>query len=140
MILDGPEQCKIPSIYEDFSNGSLLKNHELLACDKTALQLIMYYDDMNLTNPLTNKVHKLGFVYYNLVNIHVKYRSKLKSIHLLAICKTALLKKYGIKAVFSPIVDELKCLHDGNNFHIFGGIMWIRGYLLCSEPTLTRGK
>lgn len=90
-----------------------------------------YFDDVNLNNPLTKKIHKLSFFYHQLANINAKYRSKLKSNHLLAICKTSLLKKYGINAIFAPIVDDLKILGKGYKFQVFGGVMRIRGALLA---------
>lgn len=131
MVLEGQQQSKIPQTYEDFGDGSFLQSHELFACDNYALQLIFYYDDVNINNPLTNKVHKLSFYYYQLANIKLMYRSKLKSIHLLAICKTKFQKKYGVNAIFEPIVRDLHVLAKGHSFPVFGGDVVLRGGLLA---------
>ena len=97
--------------------------------DETALKFIFYFDDVNLNNPLTNRTHKLSFFYYQIANIKHQYRSKLKSIHLLAICKTSLVKTYGINEIFKPLVKDLKLLavDRGYPFHVFKGIVYLRG-------------
>ena len=90
-----------------------------------------FFDDVNINDPLSNKIHKLTFFYYQLANIKPLYRFKLKSIHLLGICKTSILKKYGINAIFAPIVADLKLLGKGRSFQVFGGMLRIRGSLLA---------
>ena len=47
---------------EDICDGSLLKSHELFSQNPLALQLILYYDDVEVCNPLGSyrSVHKLG--------------------------------------------------------------------------------
>ena len=46
----------------DFCDGSDFKNHPLFSQDKKCLQLMLYYDDVEVCNPLGSKVklHKLG--------------------------------------------------------------------------------
>ena len=47
---------------EDFCDGLMLKEHPLFQLDKEALQIFLYYDDVEMCNPLGSKktVHKLG--------------------------------------------------------------------------------
>lgn len=47
---------------EDFCDGTLFKSHELFSQKPLALQLIIYYDDVEVCNPLGSYrgVHKLG--------------------------------------------------------------------------------
>ena len=47
---------------EDFCDGEMFRNHPLFSRDPTALQLFLYYDEVELTNPLGSKTgkHKLG--------------------------------------------------------------------------------
>lgn len=49
---------------EDFSDGETYANHPLLSQDKSALQIMLYYDEVELCNPLGSrvKVHKLGML------------------------------------------------------------------------------
>lgn len=46
----------------DFKDGTLYKNHPLFSVDDNALQLIIYYDDVEPANPLGSYRghHKLG--------------------------------------------------------------------------------
>ena len=49
-------------VLADFCDGFYYKNHELFSAHKNALQIMMYYDDVEVCNPLGShtKVHKLG--------------------------------------------------------------------------------
>ena len=51
-----------------------------------------------------------GAFYFTLRNMDPKFRSKLKSIQLVALVKHVHLVKYGMNAVLRPIVDDLKKL------------------------------
>ena len=64
---------------EDFCDGTFFQNHELFSNDDSALLLLLYYDDVNFINPLTNKNHKLSFFYYQIANLPPEYRSALKN-------------------------------------------------------------
>ena len=52
----------------------------------------------------------IGVFYFLLGNLHPKYRSKLKSIQLVALCKNRYIKKYPLNAILAPIVSHLKKL------------------------------
>ena len=49
-------------LIEDFCDGSAFKEHPLFSIDPTALQLMLFYDDMEVCNPIGSraKKHKLG--------------------------------------------------------------------------------
>ena len=79
---------------EDFSDGTFVSIHPLFAIDDSSLKILLYYD-VNVANPLTNRMHI--FFYYQLANLCNKYRSKLKSIHLFATCNVHYIKKYGME-------------------------------------------
>lgn len=51
-----------------------------------------------------------GLTYYTLGNLHPKYRSSLKSIHLLNAVYYKHIAKYGIDTILQPIVDAVKKL------------------------------
>ncbi len=48
--------------------------------------------------------------YWMLLNIHPAHRSTLRSIQLLAVVRSNVVKKYGIDAVLTPAVKDLKTL------------------------------
>ena len=46
----------------DYCDGSVFRNHPLFSVDPTALQITLYYDEVEIVNPLGSKTgkHKLG--------------------------------------------------------------------------------
>ena len=52
-------------------DGSQFKSHPLCKNDKNALQIVAYYNELEVCNPLgaAAKVHKLGLVFMFLANI-----------------------------------------------------------------------
>ena len=110
-----------------------MNEHPIFGCDNQAIQILMYYDDVNVVNPTNNKIHQLGFFYYQLANLPPEYRSKLKSIQLFAICKKNYIKDYGLNTVLHPFVQELKILgtDTGHPFAIGEGVLYLRGALLA---------
>lgn len=46
----------------DYCDGSLYSSHELFSRNRTALEVMIYYDDVEVCNPLGSrtKKHKLG--------------------------------------------------------------------------------
>ncbi|KAK2552221.1 hypothetical protein P5673_026746 [Acropora cervicornis] len=131
IVLAGPKKSANHSILEDFSDGTFFQNHELFSNNDSALLLLLYYDDVNFINPLTNKNHKLSFFYYQIANLPPEYRSALKSIHLFAVYKTEHLSnpKYGFNKVMGPLVEEMKMLGSdrGYTFSLPIGHINLRG-------------
>lgn len=117
----------------DFNDGSLMTEHELFSCDPQSLKIILYYDDFEVTNERTRRKHKLAMFYYQLANLYSEYRSKLKSIHLVAVVEQKYLKKYGVHRILQPFVEELQILGGdlGHHFDIHGGTICLRGALLA---------
>ena len=121
-------RVSLDSVYRD---GSFIKNHPMFKQNSEMLQLILYFDELEVANPLGSKrgKHKLGnfFIvfqtwsintfkscigvfYWMLANIHPAYRSTIHSIQLLAVVNAISLKTYGIDTVLKPAVEELKKL------------------------------
>lgn len=117
----------------DFVDGTVVQQHELFSFDHQSLKIILYYDDLEITNEQTKRKHKLSLFYFQLANIYPEYRSKLKSINLLAIVEYRYLKKYGLDEILKPFVEELITLGSdmGYDFHIHNGIVRLRGALLA---------
>ena len=102
-----------PTKLRDFCDGSVFKEHQLFSTDSTALQIIAYYDEVEITNALGSYVrtHKLGALFFSLGNIRPHLRSTLKSIFVLAIGRAEDIKEYGMDAFLSPFVDDLNTLY-----------------------------
>ena len=100
-------------LIQDFCDGSSFKNHPLFSNDPDALQIIAYYDELEVTNPIGSYVHthKLGCLFFSLGNIRPQYRSSLKSIYLVAVAKSEDIARYGIDVFLRPFVHDLKRLY-----------------------------
>ena len=98
---------------QEFCDGLIYKCHPLFQEDKTALQIIGYYDEVEVVNPIGSYVskHKLGCLFFTLGNVQPKYRSSLKSIHLVAVGKHEHIARYGIDLFLAPFVNNIKSLY-----------------------------
>ena len=97
---------------EDFCDGERYKNHPLFSKDASALQIIAYYDEVEICNPLGSHVkqHKLGIVFYTVGNVDPKYRSQLKLINLVIVATVPIIEVYGLNKVLQPFVSDLNVL------------------------------
>ena len=55
----------------------------------------------------------------------------LNSVHLLAICQTKYIKKYGINAIFSAIMKDPKTCRNGYLFQVYSAVLHLRESLLA---------
>ena len=117
---------------QDFSVCFFVRNHALFSTDDNALKLLIYYDDLNIANPVTKKIHPVGLFYYQLVNIDSVFRGKLKSIHLFGICKKQYITN-GLNEILKPLVEDLKELgsETGYPYNIAGGTVYLQGEILA---------
>ena len=62
----------------DYCDGSLFAKHPLFSTDPCALQIILYYDDIDVCNPIGSKstIHKLGTLETVLTQITVACMQK----------------------------------------------------------------
>ena len=95
------------NIYKtDVNNGFLLneiitKKKKMISesleknLNSTPLMIALYYDDIEIVNPIGNsrKKHKLGVFYWTLLNLKPFQKFNLCSLQLLAVSKVSLLKK-----------------------------------------------
>ena len=111
------------SVLSDFCDGELFKAHPLFSTDLFALQIIAYFDELEVCNPLGMHIkrHKLGIVFFTLGNVRPEYRSSLKAINLVAVATTPVIENYGLNKILDPFVKDLNTLatkgvtvtHDG---------------------------
>ena len=117
------------TVVADFCDSKHAASHTLWSSDVHALQIFLYFDEVELCNPLgsSRKIHKLGMYamnwlycdilvyslyfigcfYFTIGNIHQKFRSTLKSIQLLALAKNEDIRKYGMSCILKSIVDDI---------------------------------
>ena len=97
---------------EDFCDGRVFQEDSLFSRDPKALQIVAYYDDLEIANPLGAyvKKHKVGVVLFFLGNVQPKLRSKLRAINLVLVCKVSHIEKYGINLILQPFIRDLNKL------------------------------
>lgn len=99
-------------LIEDFCDGSVFANHPLFSQDSSTLQIVAYYDKLEICNPLGShaKQHKLGIVFYTLANISPQYRSQLKMINLAIVATVPIIEKHGLDMILKPFIADLNTL------------------------------
>ena len=121
---------------EDFCDGSLFANHTLFSHDSLALQILAFYDEVEICNPLGAhiKKHKLGVVFFTVGNIHPKFRSSLRAIHLLIVPPYPVIAKHDLDEILKPFLSDLRVLSDtGVDIDIDGEVRTFHGALLCFQ-------
>ena len=96
-------------ILEDVCDGTLFSEHPLFGNDPYALQIISFFDELELCNPLGTHVkkHKPAIVLFTLGNIQPKYRSSLRLIHLVIAATAPVVERHGIDSVLQPFIQDL---------------------------------
>lgn len=136
LVQMGPQRCKEGFFY-DIVDGAILKSHPLFSQQPNALQIVLYTDEIEICNPIGSfaSKNKLLTVYYTLGNINPKYRSKLASIRLLAIARSADLRHSGVDVILNRIKEDMDALYSGVKIQTVNGEKTIYGAMvsLCGD-------
>ena len=109
-------------IHQDINDCKYVKSHRFQEDPTNFLNITLYYDDVEIQNPLrSSQKYKLSMVYFQLLNIPVQFRSKLSSISLLAVCRSKNLQKFGVKNILQDLIETINVLGtSGLNLQING--------------------
>jgi len=123
-----------PAMMRDFFDGELASMYPN-RFGNNILQILLYFDDFEVANPLGSKrgVHKMFAVYFTLLNLPIKYRSKLESMHLTLLTKSSTVTKCGLDTVLAPLIDDLKVLQTSGivvrvnamTYHLTGQVAFV---------------
>ena len=82
-------------IMRDICDASYVQTHPVHSRNKNALHIVLNVDELEMTNPLgTNtRKHKIVMFYAMFANVQPAFRSQLSTIQLVAIAKSAHVKK-----------------------------------------------
>lgn len=96
---------------EDFCDGTIFKGSHW-GSEEFFLRLHLYNDEFEIVNPLGSRksLHKISAFYFTLGNIHPKYRSNLKHIHLSILVYNRLFKQYGADRILAPLISDIQKL------------------------------
>ncbi len=107
--------------YSDVWDGKFIKVNEVFIKSKGCVLCIqIYMDEVELANPLGSKKgkHKISVFYWVLLNLPPIFRSSLKSIMLLGIVNSSLLKERGVQNFLKPFLDDMELLENGLEFTV----------------------
>lgn len=125
-------------VMSDFVDGKYMQNHQMIK-EQFFLQLALYYDDLELQNPLrSNKRHKLGMFYVSILNFPVEYRSQLQNIFAVVVARVFQIKRYGFQTILRDFLETVKKLQTtgivitrGEEQHVFHGDLIA---VMCDTP------
>ena len=131
-ISSRPISCD--GVMRDISDGNFVRQHPVFSQQSDALQFLLYYDDIEVCNPLGAKAgkHKLGnnfdyvnnydfkyelythscigVFYYLLGNIRPAFRSSLQAMQLVTIARASDIHNYGCDSLLQPFVEKTNLL------------------------------
>ena len=96
-------------VFASFVDGRTFKNHPFFLKHFHALRIELYADEFEIVNPLGSKkgVHKILAFYYRIQNLPVHLNSLLGNMHVLLFCSYEDKKKYGLKKILAPFMEDL---------------------------------
>lgn len=113
LIVNENDEQVPPGTYKSFKQGSNYLNNALFR-DKTkiSLKIQIFYDGMGTTNSLRghSPIHNVGMYYYTLQNLDTHFNTCFPNVHLLAICYSVDIKKYGFRSILSRLMEDIKTL------------------------------
>ena len=115
------DKC-VPGVYQDYADGERAAYHPLFGNpNKFSLMIQLFYDGLGTANPLRGQavVNNIGVFFYTIKNLPVNYNSCFANVHLLALCYSEDLKRYGFDPILNKFVDEVRLLqHEGIVVHL----------------------
>lgn len=112
-IYEQYEQSKLKTsgddMIRDIHNGSLIQNHPILSQDRSAIGIMLYQDDLEITNSLgaARGKHKVTNVYYSLSNLEPWTRTNINVIRLAVIVAQKDTAYFGVKKSIRPLLRDL---------------------------------
>ena len=94
-------------------DGDKYKTHCLFSdSSKISVMIQLFYDGLGVTNPLRghSTLHNVGVFFYTIKNVPHRFNYCFANVHLLALCYSEDLKKYGFEPVLEKIVSEINFL------------------------------
>lgn len=97
-------------VFERFCCGQNYRESNFFQHNKNAIQIQIFYDDVQLTSPLKTRPHKICAIYFVVCNLPTNYISKLNNMYLVSLCDSKLIDKHGYNFQLENLVSDLKIL------------------------------
>jgi len=134
------EDHVVPGVYRGYADGECAKLHKLFGNpSKFSIMIQLFYDGLGTTNPLRgqNTINNIGVFFYTIKNLPARYNSCFANVHLLALCYSEDLKKYGFDPVLEKFVHEINLLQnigfeanvgpDGERMTVYASLCQVTG-------------
>ena len=110
-----PHKKRQDGVMYDFCDGSFQEQLPLFQRNPSAIQIVLYTDEIELVNPIGAHVkkHKVTMFYYLLANIPPQFRSKLSGIYLVGMAKHLDMKYFGPGKLLSDFMSTVSNLSQG---------------------------
>lgn len=122
--------------FKSSQDGKYYKENKLLGEQNTCISLGLYIDDFEVCNPLgtSRKLHKITAVYWVVLNLPARFRSRLTSIQLALLGKSVDIKQYGYAKFLEPLLKDIKCLEqEGIFIEAVGQFVKSSVYCVCAD-------
>lgn len=129
------EKPSVDNFIRSHRDSIHFRDHPFFQKYPFALRLQLYYDDLEIVNPLGSKTKKneLGMFYFSILNLPTRLNSSLNNIFTFAVVKTTYLRSNNFEFVLKELMDEIAELESENgmklsfeshpNFNIHGTIV-----------------
>lgn len=107
---------QVDGVFSSYVDGSHFQNHSFRLSNPDCTLIRLYYDEAEMCDAVGSKAglkNKLGFFYWMLEDLSLTVRSQVKFINLTGIVPYPYVKKYGMKEILKPFVQDFKKLEDG---------------------------
>ena len=135
-----PQLHDSDSTLNDYRDGEIFRSNLLFNSTTLSIQLILYQDAFEVTNPLgsAKSSHKLFAMYYSLGNLYSYSRSCINPIQLVLLCKEKFLNAGNLEVFFQPLLRDLLSLETdgidiGLGHNIRGSVFALTGDNLGSH-------
>ena len=127
--------CRSTNILESFYDGQIYKSSGYFTENPAALQVQLYIDELELCNPIGAKRgrHKVTAIYYVIGNIHPRFRTQQRFIHLALLVRHKLIKESGdnYSQFLQPLIHDLKILQtEGVSVSVCGCSVNMKGKVI----------
>lgn len=106
------ERPSSDGILKSYLDGKQYKNHEFFQKYPNALRISIYFDDVEITNPLGTKcrIHELAMFYFTIQNVSPYFNSNTSNIFIFNIAHSLDIKKYGFSNILKNFMQDINLL------------------------------
>lgn len=97
-------------VYERYCCGQNFKKNTFFRTNENPIQIQIFVDDFQVTNPLGSRKVKLTAIYFIVRNFPPIFDSQLRNMYLVLLCDSQIASKMGCSTILEQFVHEIKIL------------------------------